>query len=312
MLKGYLTLILGLKMGIGSCLYAQTDEIRLGKLSEGLRAFAKGSKMGFMDENNNVVLAPTFYIGDYSSTPCFNEGLCIVFEPPTQTYYDYLKYGFIDKDFKTVIPFMFDYSGFHCNELLPEFEHGRTVVSLRDPKTQNDFFYLINPKGQILGEKFENWAGCHASCLYYPEISETLCAASRDGFFGYLNSETGATAIPFTYTQAGPFSGGIAAVEIDNKYIVFINKNGIQLLPQKFATSQKGDNRAIYHNASGCALTNGFVKGRIILRYYDNDGAGPVVYGLIDRKGNVIEKLTEEEFWSSTKWDEYKWDYGQN
>jgi hypothetical protein len=311
--KGYLKIILLINFGLWHGLYSQTDEMRFGKLSEGLKAFAKGSKMGFMNEANQVVLPPTFYIGEFSKLPQFSEGLCIVFETPTDSYQDEIKYGFIDKSFKTVIPFIYEYSdGLYCNEILPEFELGRTIVSLKDPKTRNDFFYIINKEGQKLSDKFENWAGCTAACIYFPEISESLCAATKNGFFGYINSETGATSIPFTYTQAGPFSGGIAAVEIDNRYVVFIDKTGGQALPQKFVTAQKHENSAIYHNASGCGLTSGFVNDRIILRYYDKDGTGPVVYGLIDRKGNVVEKLTEEEFETSVKWDKYKWDYSQN
>ena len=34
----------------------------------------------------------------------------------------------------------------------------------------------------------------------------------------------GKIAIPFTYSLAGPFSDGIAAVEINQQYIIFIDK----------------------------------------------------------------------------------------
>ena len=36
----------------------------------------------------------------------------------------------------------------------------------------------------------------------------------------------GKIAIPFTYSLAGPFSDGIAAVEINQQYIIFIDKIG--------------------------------------------------------------------------------------
>ena len=51
-----------------------------------------------------------------------------------------------------------------------------------------------------------------------------------------------------------------------------------------------GEQQSLYSTFFGCSHPGGFVKGKMIVVYYENNGAGPMILALIDKQGNFIIK----------------------
>lgn len=278
----------------------QTKEIIYGQISEGFRVFGQNGKMGIMDKDNNILVQPFYDLPDgmnYSLPQVFKESRCIFFEkktdPSTQEENTY--YGFLNEKFEKVIPAIYKYSGFFCNDLLPQFSNGRAIVE----DNLNDSYVLIDLFGNRIGNSFDYSMSCTAACLFFPCISEGVVAANNSyGKMGYINVSNGNVAIPFNYSLAGPFSEGLAAVEVNEQFIIIIDKNGNQKFNKKFYTTKSGRKKSgeksdPYTTPNGCTHLGGFVNGKMIIKYYDNNGTGPMVYALIDKNGTIlIKKIT--------------------
>ena len=116
----------------------------------------------------------------------------------------------------------------------------------------------------------------------------------------------GKIAIPFTYSLAGPFSDGIAAVEINQQYLTFIDKTGNVVINKKFYTKKRGvKGLSIYHDGDGDGHPGKYINGKIFIRYFDNDGYGKRVFALVDRKGNVFKKTTSEKYFEDPVFKKY-------
>jgi len=275
----------------------QSKEIKLGVLSEGLRVFSKNGKMGIMDKDNNILVQPIYDFPDemnYNLPQVFKESRCIFFEKKTDksTEEEAFYYGFLNEKFEKVIPAIYKYNGFFCNDLLPQFSNGRAIVK----DNFNDSYVLIDLFGNRIGNRFDYFVSCTAACFFYPCISEGFVATNISyEKMGYIDANNGHVAIPFNYSLAGPFSEGLAAVEVNEQYIIIIDKNGNQKFNKKFYTAKTGriksyENNDPYTAGNGCNHLGGFVNGKMIINYYENNGAGPMVYALIDTNGNVLIK----------------------
>lgn len=274
----------------------QSKEIKLGVLSEGYRVFYQNGKMGIMDKDNNILVQPIYdYPEDLNNSPhTYKESRCIFFEKKidASTLDEATFYGFLNEKFEKVIPAIYKYAGFFCDGFPPQFSNGRAIVE----DNFNDSYVLIDLFGNRIGNSFDYYIGCLAACNYFPCISEGFIVANNSyQKIGYINVNTGKVAIPFNYSLAGPFSEGLAAVEVNEQYIIIIDKNGNQKFNKKFYTAKSGriksyENNDPYTAGNGCNHLGGFVNGNMIIKYYDNDGAGPMVYALIDTNGNVLIK----------------------
>jgi len=123
------------------------------------------------------------------------------------------KYGYVDKDWKTVISPRFDSAS--------EFIDGIATVEI------DEKWGCIDKTGKEVVEiKYE----------YVGYFSEGLTYASLDGKFGFID-KTGNVVIPFTYNDVRGFGGGFAAVgsgEWSDRKWGFINKAGVYVVPPTF------------------------------------------------------------------------------
>ena len=214
-------------------------------------------------------------------------------DPSTQEEAVY--YGFLNEKFEKVIPTIYKYAGFFCDGFPTQFSNGRAIVE----DNFNDSYVLIDLFGNRIGNSFDYFISCTAACLYFPSISEGFVAATNaNQKMGYINANNGNVAIPFNYSLVGPFSEGLAAVEVNEQFIIIIDKNGNQKFNKKFYTTKSGRKKSgeksdPYSTPNGCTHLGGFVNGKMIIKYYDNNGTGPMVYALIDKNGTIlIKKIT--------------------
>lgn len=83
-----------------------------------------------------------------------------------------------------------------------------------------------NDKGFIYNDSTKKRTIEDIDWICVPYDGDTLAVFAQNGKRGYFNKYTGEIAIPALYTRAWVFSQGLAAVEMDNKKIVFINRAG--------------------------------------------------------------------------------------
>ena len=285
---------------VNSNVFSQEDQPKNGKLSEGLQAYEENGKMGFKDANGTVVLKPKFKSNLFSDLPFFKEGLCIYFDNDDSTYGGSSgNFGFINSKFEIVIPAKFPYLGFFCNFFPNYFVNGRAIVS--QSTNNSNSYILIDKQGKYIGSPFEYSIGQYSSCLYFPEISEGLIAASNGGGYGFLNPLDGKVFIPFKFSLAGPFSEGLAVVEYNDQYISFIDKSGKNITNKRYYTKKRNSKKWSLYNGmndegGGDGHPGKFKDGKVIIRYYDNEGYGKLTFAIIDKKGNVIKKSTYEKY----------------
>jgi hypothetical protein len=290
-----------------------SQETTYGDLSEGVRAFVKNGKMGFVDEKNNIVQPAVFDFPEYANLPVFRDGMCMFYqkiETNDESYRYEFNFGYLNSEFKIAIVAMYPYDENYCHGLTASFSGGYAIVNKLTEENETIFF-LIDKTGKQSGPSFGAVNTCTAACYFYPEIAEGRVVVRRESKCGYMESATGKMIIPYNFTAAGPFSEGVAAVEINGRYITIINKNGTPVTNKKFYTTQKGSaNRSLYGDGNRCTDPGGFVKGKMIIHFYDNDGSGPAVFGLIDKQGNLLLKKKIDDVSSDPDFKSYEWRYG--
>lgn len=89
--------------------------------SEGRAAFVLDGKIGFFDENWNVVIEPKYFCNVYPLKIKFSEGLAAIGKMDEQRY---IVWGFIDRDGNEVIDFIYDSA--------QNFENGTARVGLEE------------------------------------------------------------------------------------------------------------------------------------------------------------------------------------
>ncbi|KAK3582429.1 hypothetical protein CHS0354_023975 [Potamilus streckersoni] len=204
------------------------DELK--DFTEGICPARKGNKWGYINQNNEWVIQPTF-----EDVTQFASG------------YASAKYGgfwgVIDKSGRVVVRHLF-------SEVLPFYE-GRFVV--RTGTTWG----IVDKNGTLIAETKYNrilpyssevaaffreklWGFLDLSGkeilsptfeLLYP-LNQSIALAGNGSFFGYVD-KTGATKIPFDYELATEFSENLAAVSINGKW-GFINARGAFLRKPTF------------------------------------------------------------------------------
>lgn len=288
-----------------SAIPKDTDTLIKGRLSEGIVAYAIGNKMGFMDSAGNILLSHEKGFDYLGVLPYFNEGKCMFFErlPNPQNRYfnisvhDYDYFGFINKDFKIIIPAFFPILDLFCQDFIATFTDGFSVVpSPKEPPY--DFpFIIIDSIGQKVYETFTYNYGCYAACINHPIITEGIIVrnseASTPGFlksaYEFFELSTGRSFTIENCSLAGPFSEGLSVIEVDYEYLTFIDRSGKVVLDKKFYTVKKGSGKiSDYHGGNGCDRLGGFVDGRMLVHHFENEGYGRELLSLVDKSGNII------------------------
>ncbi len=111
---------------------------QMGNFSEGLVAVQKDGKWGYVDQENKPVIAINL---DYEQVNDFYNGLAAVFDSEQNS--DNMKYGYIDKTGKLVIPMNFTRAYWEDSEGKIDFRNGYALV---DDSEGNEF--CIDTKGK--------------------------------------------------------------------------------------------------------------------------------------------------------------------
>ena len=167
------------------------------------------------------------------------------------------KYGFVNKEGKEVVPFIYDEVGDYYESYRDE---GMLKLS------RNGKYGFIDVDGKEI-----------VPCIY-DEVSdrprEGCVYVKRNGKYGFFDN-TGKEIAPLIYSNAGNFSGGLAAVQQDKKW-GYIDKSGELVIP------------CIYNGAY--SNRQDFQHGLAIV-VDDNHK-----YGCIDRKGKVVIPFIYDPF----------------
>lgn len=110
----------------------------MGNLSESLIAVKKDGKWGYVDTKNKAIIPINLA---YETVSDFSDGLAAVFNYEENS--DNLKYGYIDKTGKLVIPMQFTKAYWDDSEGLIDFNNGIAVVNDTEGRT-----FCINKKGK--------------------------------------------------------------------------------------------------------------------------------------------------------------------
>jgi hypothetical protein len=240
--------------------------------SEGLAAVSIDRKKGYVDKSGKVTLLPEFS-SLFFSVDAFSEGLAVVehndYSGPN--YQRNSQVGYINKEFKLVIPMNFKYAS--------PFSNGRAYVT-----DMNDTSYYIDRTGQ----KIE-----------YPPSGrwflfvEGLATTELNGKEGYMNLK-GEVVIKPRFDEAKRFSHAMAAVRIKDKW-GFIDKTGRMVIrPQFDEVEDFGPDgiAAVAKVVKDDIYKHGFInqKGQVIIGFkYDSAGSfwgGLGEIGIREPKGN--------------------------
>ena len=201
--------------------------------SEGLAAVVMNNKVGFIDVQGNIAIPfqfeysePKFHVSSY----CYHRD----HRKRSQTEYDSFwyygffsdgyacmikngKYGFIDRNGKTVIPYEYSWAS--------RFHHGTAVVEKKYGKGEK---YGLIDKNNTLILPIE-----YDLIQYYPDAE--AYEVVKNGKIGLYSGE-GKCLIPCQYDD-DPFffygHDGFSRVEKDGKYGL-IDRNGIEVLPCQY------------------------------------------------------------------------------
>jgi len=195
------------------CKYDDVERFR-----EGLAAVELNGKWGFIDTAGKEVVPC-----QYDGTRDFHNGFAVVCIAADPDGYNGL-WGCIDRTGKEIIPCQYSsFLNFGANMDV-------TLVSMRDAGIA-----LIDKTGQVI-VPFGKYTG--SSMLpsgAWTGFSGGLLAVEENGTWGYIDS-TGQEVIPCTleYEWAGPFSGGLAAVQNFDGKLGAIDTTGKEIVPCKY------------------------------------------------------------------------------
>lgn len=214
------------------------DEVKY--FSEGLAAVRLDSLWGYINNTGNVVIDLQF-----NSASNFSEGLAAVREGED-------KWGYINNTGELVVPYQ--RYGYIYWDSPGEFHEGRASI-LSEGK-----YGFIDTKGNVIIEPQYNFPANFSEGLagvfkdfnvtyinksgeaviitgvngHYREFSEGLAAVMSDGKWGFID-KTGKLVIDYQYTEAYNFSGGLAAVKIEQyDKFGYIDQSGKTVIEPKF------------------------------------------------------------------------------
>lgn len=308
---------------------------RLGP-EDGLLAITVDGKTGFIDLTGRIVIPPTF---DFAWQ--FSEGRASVRQNGHA--------GFIDRNGKLVIPPRFESAkAFHEGlaevqlgglwgyvgtdgqlAIQPQFEETRWFSERRAPVRIDGRWGYVDPRGVLVIPAayrqvtlFENgralvqleteWFAIDRNGQPTSRDPDDLIAEQRMGKWGFVTPD-GKVAVDFRFDAVQPFSGGLAAVRVEERW-GFVDRLGRFVIPAQFedgwptppggvvggppiGSFREGlaavykDGRWQFINAKGAAIPGRFTKAAAG-NYGFRDGIAevcwPTACGYIDRTGRVI------------------------
>lgn len=258
-----------------------------------LKPFQQADKWGyaFQASKDSLVI---FISGEYEEAFEFSNGLAAVRKKDCTD--DKCTYYYINKANKQAIDREFNYAG--------NFHHGYAIVGMGNCETEEGCKYgIIDKRGEFVVAPVYEVIEDETEGFYLAETSEEK--------YGFINAR-GEVAISFKYTNALPFSQGVAAVAIDSSWF-FIDRDGRQLFINRFsdvssfsdslaAFTQDGENWG-YVDMSGnivieplYEIAEDFAGGFGIVSKKEKDPKNKALFVSqrykIDKAGKLVEKLT--------------------
>jgi|GEM_PF-727262 tetratricopeptide (TPR) repeat protein len=219
------------------------------------------------------------------------------------------KIGFVDKNWKVVIPGKYDLTyGFHENLAAVSLngkngfidKHGHEVIPLRygDAKDFQDGLAIVALHGKygFIDKHGHEVTPIKYDYAYY--FSDGLALVSLNNKYGFIDKQ-GHEVIPFKYDYAIDFQDGLACVGLNGKN-GFIDKHGHEVIPLKY--DRAGD---FFDGLAAVSLNGkwGYIdkQGHEVIplkydnAYYFSDGLALVSlnnkYGFIDKQGHEVIPL---------------------
>lgn len=290
---------------------------------DGLLKVGKNGKWGLINETGEVVLPVEYVmIGD------FRDGLAEVKRESDDVNDG--KYGLIDKTGRLVLPAEYDAVDIRPGGYAEVWRNGESSTVDRTgkepPKGDGIEFYngvavvakwepghvtynLIDKSGNIVAplDFLEDAFGCQIEP--FSEGLAAICTglSSGSGKWGYIDT-TGKLVVPFEYTDARPFSNGVAIVARDSYQWGVIDKTGREVVPcgkytgiqpfsDGFALARQPITEGLYGDCiidtTGREITS--VGQYDDVGLYRGDGLAPVrigkEVGYIDTTGQVVLPL---------------------
>jgi len=214
------------------------------KFSNGLAAVKYQSRYGFIDTSGNEVIPCT-----YHNAESFSEGLARVQKNGRTGYIDTTgkevipliydsgerikdgiifvtkdnKEGGLDKKGNIIIPFL--YTG------ISDFKEGLARVAIKKNGSKFVFGYINNKGKEIIPPVYDEAAYT---------FSEGLAYVKQNGLFGYIDREN-RVIIPFKYTHALNFTGGLARVKKSADLLradtAYIDKTGREITDFRYKSA---------------------------------------------------------------------------
>lgn len=220
--------------------------------SDGMSAviLTKGGKWGYADETGRIVIKPQFdeaisfsngraKVTKDGKTFYINRSGQRVFDsPPSLMLLSFAndlspalsletrKWGFVNRQGKTIIPFKFQNAN--------PFHENLSAVS------QNNLVgYIDKSGGWVIPPRFSPMIG-HTDPLFLPNFSEGLAVYRDKDKYGFINSD-GIIVIPASFDRAESFSEGLALVKLNEK-AGYLKKDGQYAIEPKFESGGKFSN----------------------------------------------------------------------
>lgn len=258
-----------------------TGEYELYDFHDGYTAIKKDNKIGVINKKGEIIASPVFH-------PCGNFDLdnnfCYAFMSEERmrlgkSISDKIKYGFIDKDGKEIIPFIYDEASNFINGLALVSKNGKKGYINKDGKEVIPFIYKFAVpfySNIALVSKDAN------KCYYIDKSGKTIAsfafahddiiAITKEGLIvwkddkkGFVNNE-GKLILPCIYDNISlGYCDDLLCVQKDNDF-GYYNTTGKEIVPCKYGM--------------GLASYNGIAK--VFDEWAGDDGA------YIDSAGNIL------------------------
>lgn len=258
-----------------------------GAPSEGLSRIKIGNDEGYVDSEGNMVIS-----GDYliANSYDFSDGLACVkmWDENTESFYEYLSCGFIDKAGKEVIPFG------EYDDAFP-FSDGLAAVAKYDKEKGQLKWGFINTEGNV---KIPCEYEFESAGYYRPwGFAGGVCPMMQEGKWGVINTE-GEIVIPFAYNWISCFDSGLALVRLSDGFINAVDTSGHMIIsrhnkPWRCCGYPGNSLIPVYDESLGkLGFINGY--GNIVIPFeYDlADSGNPVDTDIGFRSGiSVVRKM---------------------
>lgn len=223
----------------------------LGSFSEGVAAFARNSKVGFVNESAQIAIRPIFDRGpNLALTSCFRSGLAAVQIGS--------RMGYINRSGAVAIPFQFHTCSDFVREIaLVQSESGYAVIHLSgsylcdvpfmdvaEAPYEEDLIKVyprvdgtpapafINRHGRIIAGPFPTFQEIHAFSSSAPNYA--VAQSRESGLVGFINRDW-STQIPCSFANAAGFHEGLAAACTRDYTWGYIGPDGYWRIKPRFS-----------------------------------------------------------------------------